>query len=46
VATPVYAAFRQLVNVRMRFDDRPRPARVRLIKLRLIKSGLHRFSNY
>jgi hypothetical protein len=30
----------------MRFDDRPRTAWVRLIKLRLIKGGLHRFQCY
>jgi hypothetical protein len=39
-------AHHQLANFRVRLDDRPRPARVRLIKLRLIKSGLHRFLNY
>jgi hypothetical protein len=26
----------------MRFDDRPRPRRMRLLKLGLVKEGLHR----
>jgi hypothetical protein len=26
----------------MRFDESPRPTRVRLIKLRLVEEGLHR----
>src|SRR6266487_284612 len=39
-------AHHQLANFWMRFDDRPRPAWVRLIKLRLIKRGLHRFQYY
>src|ERR1043166_2821567 len=34
-------AHHQLPNFRMRFDDRPRPRRMRLLRFRLVKSCLH-----
>ena len=37
----VRIAHHQLANFRVRFDESPRPTRVRLIKLGLVEEGLH-----
>ena len=36
-----WIAHHQLANLGMRLDDRPRPPRMRLIRVRLVKRGLH-----
>src|SRR5438046_3462126 len=41
-----WIAHHQLANLRMRLDDRPRPPRMRLIRVRLVKGGLHRPPSY
>jgi len=37
----VRVSYHQLPNFRVRFNDRPCAVRVRLIKFRLVKSGVH-----